>query len=151
MLDNPMTEKHTREALAQYPETLQAVFSAVNRLAYDACHTIEGPLGEGSGGRIRPFNYEKLVEATSQSIRAMARDKTTLAGQFMHRALANAALADTELDQIIEITEQEALARINSATSTDKTTFTEHGHHGRQYIARNTVARVMEEVLLLKP
>ena len=68
----------------------------------------------------------------------------------LYKSLTDAALTDIELDAIIAITQEEALKRINKATSEDKLTFTEHGHHGRQYIARNTVERVMKEVLSLQ-
>lgn len=149
MFANPMITAETRAKGALYPPTLQAVFNAVNSFAYDSCHTIEGPLGEGYGGRVLPFDYSRLVTATSDSIRAMARSRTSIAGIQLRRALADAALSDDTLDKIIEVTEQEARKRIDQATSEDRTTFREHGHHGRQYIARNTVSRVMDEVLPL--
>lgn len=151
MFNNPMTSDYVRTRISKYPETLQNVFGAVNNLAYDACHTIEGPLGEGYFGGKLPYDYNRLVQATSNSIRDMARNKNALAGLQLHHALTDAALSDSELDKIIVIAQQEALKRIDQSTSADKKTFTEHGHHGRQYIARNTVERVMKEVLPLNP
>lgn len=151
MFTNPMINAETRAKAALYPPTLQAVFSAVNSFAYDSCHTIEGPLGEGYYGPKLPFDYLTLVVATSDSIRVMARSHTLMAGLQLRKALADAALTDDILDKIIEVTEQEARKRIDQATSEDRTKFHEHGHHGRQYIARNTVSRVMNEVLPLKP
>lgn len=151
MFNNPMISQETRAQAARYPLTLQAVFSAVNSFAYDSCHTIEGPLGEGHLGPKQPFDYLTLVIATSDSIRFMARSHTLMAGLCLRKTLADAALSDDILDKIIEITEQEAHKRIDQATSEDRTKFHEHGHHGRQYIARNTVERVMSEVLPLKP
>lgn len=150
-MNNPLFEKSAREQLALYPQTLRNVFSAVNAFAYEACHTIEGPLGEGRGGRALPFSYERLTEATKSSIESLARDKNHYIGRQLRNALAEAALTDSALDRIVEITRQEALARIDNATSADKTDYREHGHHGRQYIARNTVMRVMKDVLPLKP
>lgn len=149
-MNNPMISDFVRKQIPLYPRTLQDVFHAVNALAYEACHTIEGPLGEGRGGRL-PFHYERLVQATQDSISSLAKDRTHYIGNQLRNALANAALTNTTLDSIVAITQQEALARIDQATSTDKQTFREHGHHGRQYIARNTVERVMKEVLPLKP
>jgi len=146
-MPNPMISDHTREEIAKYPDTLREVFNAVDSFAYQACHTIEGPLGEGYGGRIHPFDYDRLVQATKDSIRTLARDKSQWPGYQLRQALANAALTDTELDKITGIIEEEALARIDKATSEDRKTFREHGHHGRQYIARNSVERVIKEVL----
>lgn len=146
-MSNPMTSQETREKIAKYPDTLREVFNAIDSFAYQACHTIEGPLGEGYGGRILPFDYDRLVEATKASIHSLAKDGSHWAGHQLRRALATAALTDTELHKITRIVEEEALARINQATSEDRKTFCEHGHHGRQYIARNSVERVMKEVL----
>jgi hypothetical protein len=149
MINNPMISDFVRNQIPKYPKTLQDVFQVVNQFAYDATHTIEGPLGEGYGGRTMPFDYPRLVTATSDSIRAMARSRTSMTGIQLRRALADAALSDDTLDRIIAVTEQEAQKRIDQATSEDRTKFHEHGHHGRQYIARNTVSRVMREVIPL--
>lgn len=152
MIDNPLSSRYIRQSYDLYPPTLQSVFNAVNRFAYDACAPIEGPLGEGYGCLGKPpFNFDKLVAATTESITRKIRDPKDLSGRGLRNALANAALTNTELEAIIEITKAAALARIEQATSADKKTFREHGHHGRQYIASHTVERVMTEVLPLKP
>lgn len=69
-------------------------------------------------------------------IKSLAQSKTHFIAKQLRDALADAVLTDTELDSIVEITQQEALARINNATSADKTDYREHRHHGGQYIAR---------------
>ena len=152
MIDNPMASKFIRQNIGNYPGTLQAVFSAVNRYAYDASAPIEGPLGEGyhCPGK-PPFDYQKLVTETCARIQDNIKSASDFTGLQLRRALADAALSNTELDMIIQITKEEALSRIKSATSADLKTFSEHGHHGRQYIAAHTVERVMKEVLPLKP
>ncbi len=149
-MNNPMISDFVKKQLPLYPQTLQDIFHAVNALAYEACHTIEGPLGEGRGGRL-PFNYECLVQATQDSINTLAKGREHFISKQLRGALAQAALGDAERDRIAVILQEEARARIDQATSTDKQTFRDHGHHGRQYIARNTVERVMKEVLPLKP
>ncbi len=149
-MNNPLITDFVKKQLPLYPQTLQDVFHAVNALAYEACQTIEGPLGEGRGGRL-PFDYARLVQATHESIETLAASDTHFLSKQLHSALAQAALGDAERQQIVAILKEEARARIDQATSTDKQTFREHGHHGRQYIARNTVDRVMKEVLPLKP
>lgn len=152
MIDNPMATDYIKTNIVKYPGTLQAVFSAINRYAYSASAAIEGPLGEGYRCVGKPtFDYAKLVSETTRCIRENSRSVTNWDGVQLRRALANAALTDSDLDNILKITEEEALARIDQATSKDQKVFTEHGHHGRQYIARNTVERVMKEVLPLKP
>ncbi len=149
-MNNPMISDFVKKQMPLYPQTLQGIFHAVNALAYEACHTIEGPLGEGRGGRL-PFNYERLVEATQDSIHTLATGHDHYISKQLREALTQAALGDAARDGIVAIMQEEARARIDQATSTDKQTFREHGHHGRQYIARNTVERVMKEVLPLTP
>lgn len=143
-----MTSDHVKQNAEKYPPTLHDVFHAVNAFAYDSTYHIEGPYGEGYGGRIGPFNYERLVNATIESIHSSARGKSW-SGTNLRKTLATAGLSDAELDRIVDITLQEALLRIKDRTSEDKKIFHEHGHHGRQYIARNTVERVMKEILPL--
>lgn len=152
MIDNPLASHYIRQNIEKYPATLQAVFSAVNKYAYDACAPIEGPLGEGyhCPGK-PPFDYLKLVAATMDSIEQNIKNPAHYSGMTLRRALAEAALTDTELDKIIAITLDQAIDRIGKATSSDMKTFHEHGHHGRQYIASHTVERVMKEVLPLQP
>lgn len=152
MIDNPLASRYIRQTIDQYPPTLQAVFNAVNRYAYEACAPIEGPLGEGYHCPNKPaFDYMKLVAATTESIRQKVKNPADYSGQALRRTLAEAALTDTELDRILAITIDQAIARIGQATSPDMKTFHEHGHHGRQYIASHTVERVMKEVLPLAP
>ncbi|QQG35595.1 MAG: hypothetical protein HYS17_08695 [Micavibrio aeruginosavorus] len=152
MIDNPLASRYIKQNYDLYPPTLQAVFNAVNRYAYEACAPIEGPLGEGYGyPRKPPFDYRRLVEATTDNISRKVKDPDDMTGRGLRNALSRAALTDAELENIIEITKAEALARIDQATSGDKKAFHEHGHHGRQYIASHTVERVMREVLPLNP
>ena len=147
---NPMLSAESQRQLALYPQTLRNVFHAVSALTYEACSTIEGPLGESRGGRL-PFDYDRLVAATHDNIQSLATGDSHYLSKQLSHALTNAAIDDSTRDQIIAIMHEEALARIDQATSADKQSFREHGHHGRQYIARNTVDRVMKEVLPLKP
>lgn len=149
-MNNPMISALAREQIPLYSPALQDVFHAVNALTYEACRTIEGPLGEGRGGRL-PFDYDRLIEATRENIQMLAGGDSHYLSKQLRSAMAQAGLGDAERVRITAIMQQEARARIDQATSTDRQTFREHGHHGRQYIARNTVERVMKEVLPLKP
>lgn len=148
MINNPMTSDFVRNNIAAYPETLRAVFSAVNNYAYDASAPIESSLGEYYKRRASgKFHYDLLVTATKDCVQNNIKNKNDFSGLILKSALADAALTNHELDLILKITEEEALRRIDAGASTDRTSYSEHGHHGPQYIARNTVERVMREVL----
>ena len=152
MINNPMTSDFIRDTIAAYPQTLRALFSAVNNYAYDASAPIESTLGEyykrhASGA----FHYGLLITAVRNCIQNNIKDIHDFSGRVLTTAAAEAGLSPRDLDLILNITAEEALRRINGCTSANRTSYSEHGHHGRQYIARNTVERVMREVLPLKP
>jgi len=149
MINNPMTSDFVKERIGDYPETLQHVFNAVNGYAYDTCSPIETRLGEYCPDGA--FDYDVLVNETKRRIWNNLKEAANTYGIMLCRALQNAALTNHDLDSILVITEQEAVRRIDQATSDDRKSFREHGHHGRQYIARNSVERVMKEVLPLAP
>ncbi|OIN86983.1 MAG: hypothetical protein AUJ12_03580 [Alphaproteobacteria bacterium CG1_02_46_17] len=146
-MNNPMTYDWVRAAYNNYPDNIQDFLNRVNQFAYDAPHHIESRLGEYSRSN---FDKQKLVDAVTASIRS----KDVLDRWSPYKTLtydfAKANLPDAALEKVQRITEEVALARIAQAIYTDangKELFHEHGHHGRQYIARDVVARVIREVL----
>lgn len=145
-MHNPMSYDWVRVAYNNYPDNIQNFLNGVSQFAYDAPHDIESRLGEYSRSN---FDKQKLIDAVTASIRSKDVSKWSPYGTLTH-AFAKACLPDAALEKVQAITEDVALARIAQAIHTDangKESFHEHGHHGRQYIARDVVARVIREVL----
>ncbi len=146
-MHNPMSYEWVQVAYNNYPDHIQNFLSGVSQFAYDAPRDIETRLGEYSGAS---FDKQKLVDAVTSSIRSTDVSSIFSPYKTLTYAFAKVNLPDTALKKIQDITEEVALARIEKAIRTDengKERFNEHGHHGRQYIARDVVARVILEVL----
>lgn len=144
---NPMTHDFVRVAYQKYPEPLANLISAVDRFSYDATWPIESTLGEYAG---KFFNADRLRQAVQISI----WDESDFYSRGAHGMLVPAfnasGLNPACKDIIFRIVQEEALARIDqgiSRAADGSETFQEHGHHGRQYIARNSTGRVVREVL----
>ncbi len=146
-----MSYDWVRVAYNNYPGNVQNFLNGVSQFAYDAPdapHAIESRLGEYSGDG---FDRQKLVDAVRASIRSENVSSSWSPYKTLTHAFAKVNLPDAALEEVQDITEDVALARIAQAIHTDangKEFFQEHGHHGRQYIARDVVARVIREVLL---
>ena len=150
MIINPTISRYVQDNFENYPDTLKAVFSAVNDYAYEASAPIEGPLGEGRiGGLKQTFDYFKLLHATIDSIKQTIDSPNNFYAQQLRKAMDDAALNDNDKDKIVLAITREAVARINDSTSADLKSYSEHGHHGRQYIASRAVEGVMRKVLPL--
>lgn len=146
---NPMTDAFTRAAYDRVPVHHQNLLTAVDRFAYGAAFPIETTLGEYAGEK---FNKEILVQAVTDMIRLPLTDPAAPVGHIMlERAFRESGLPEAKLEKIITITEEEAMKRINSGAYVRErdgaVRYSEHGHHGRQYIARNSTHRTVAEVL----
>jgi hypothetical protein len=146
-MHNPMTYDFVRVASQKYPEPLSNLISAVDRFAYDATWPIESILGEYSGNM---FNSTVLRLAVQKSI----WDDSDFYSRGAHGLLVpvfnSSGLGGEYRNRILQIVEDEAFRRISQAIIKDvdgSERFREHGHHGRQYIARNSTERLVREVL----
>lgn len=146
-MPNPMTYEFVRAAILRYPDPLANMISAVDSFAYDASWPIETFMGEYSGDQ---FDADRLRKAVQKSI----WDDSDFYSRGAHGMLVPvfnvSGLAPNSRNRIFQIVEDESFARIAQAIvkNPDGTeSFREHGHHGRQYIARNSTARFVREVL----
>ena len=144
---NPMTHEFVRVACKRYPQPLSDLIMAVDSFAYTASWPIETLLGEYAGDF---FNAERLRDAVRKSI----WDDSDFYSRGAHGCLVPAfnqsGLAPDKRPQIFKIVQDEAFSRIEQGIVRNpdgEERFREHGHHGRQYIARNSTARVVREVL----
>lgn len=144
---NPMAYDFVRVACRRYPEPLARLIGAVDSFAYDASWPIETILGEYSGDF---FDANRLHQAVIKSI----WDDSDFYSRGAHSRLVpvfNASgLSPEYKKQIFTVVQEEAFARIRQAITRDsegREIFREHGHHGRQYIARNSAARLVQEIL----
>lgn len=144
---NPMAFDFVRVAYRRYPEPLARLIGAVDSFAYGAAWPIETILGEHSG---KFFDAERLRQAVQKSI----WDDSDFYSRGAHSQLVpvfNASgLPPESKAKIFQIVQEEAFARIQQAIrkeSSGRERFEERGHHGRQYIARNSAGRLVKEIL----
>lgn len=144
---NPMAHEFVRVAYKRYPQPLSSLIGAVDRFAYDSSWPIETLLGEYAGGS---FSSKRLREAVQKSI----WDESDFYSRGAHGLLVpvfnQSGMAPDSKAHIFQIVEDEAFARIEQGVTrypNGQERFSEHGHHGRQYIARNSAARFVKEVL----
>ncbi len=144
---NPMTHDFVRVAYRKYPAPLSDLISAVDSFAYGASWPIESILGEYAG---KFFDAERLRQAVQVSIWDQSDFYSRGAHGMLVPAFNASGLSPDCKDHIFRIVQQEAFARIEQGirrAPDGAETFEEHGHHGRQYIARNSTGRIVREVL----
>jgi len=143
---NPMTDEDVKEACKNLPEPKRDLLNAVERFAYESTQQIESRLGEYAGKNFDLATLEAAVLSDIQSFPASEEGRG-----FLTLAFEKAAVTPEKQGLIVKIIEDEALKRIRSSVyrhEDGRQQYCDHGHHARQYIARNSVARILLENII---